>query len=156
MRIFLVFIPLIKQINSLCLRKWCLEKKYPFLIANTGRSNQGRTHWWSIMNISPKSELFSFDSYGIEGMKHVIISDGRKTIGEIFKGIETIDQKDKKLTLCKLKFSMDAYERLKEKDIKKLSESAQDLFHLMHSFVKKRRINKLCKHLDAWRPYTNA
>ena len=101
------------------------------------------------MNISPKSELFSFDSYGIEGMKHVIISDGRQTIGEIFKGIETIDQKDKKLTLCKLKFSMDAYERLKEKDIKNLSESAQDLFHLMHSFVKKRRINKLCKHLDA-------
>ena len=119
------------------------------MIANTGRSNQGRTHWWSIMNISPKSELFSFDSYGIEGMKHVIISDGRQTIGEIFKGIETIDQKDKKLTLCKLKFSMDAYERLKEKDIKKLLESAQDLFHLMHSFVKKQRINKLCKHLDA-------
>ena len=108
------------------------------MISNTDRSDQGRTHWSSIMDISRKSELFSFDLYGIEGMKHIILSDGKKTIGKIFKGIETIDQKDKKPTLCKLKFSMNAYERLKEKEIKKLSESAQDLFHLMHSFVKKR------------------
>ena len=35
-------------------------KKYPFLISNTDRSNQGRTHWWSITNILPKSELFLF------------------------------------------------------------------------------------------------
>ena len=80
------------------------------------------------MNISPKSELFSFDSYGIEGMKHVIISDGRQTIGEIFKGIETIDQKDKKLTLCKPKFSIDAYERLKEKDIKNFQKELKTFF----------------------------
>ena len=33
-------------------------KKYPFLISNMDRSNQGVTHLWSIMNISPKSALF--------------------------------------------------------------------------------------------------
>ena len=57
-------------------------------------------------------------------------------VRKILKGIETIDQKDRKLTLSKLKFSMNAYERLKENEIKKLSESAQDLFHLIHSFRK--------------------
>ena len=79
------------------------------------------------MNILPKSELFFSDSYGIEGMKHFIVSDDKKIVGKILTGIETIDQKDKKLTLCKLKFPMNAYERLKENEAKKLSESAQYL-----------------------------
>ena len=78
------------------------------------------------MNILPKSELF-FDLYGIEEMKHFIVSNDKKIVAKILKGIETIDQKDKKLTLCKLKFSTNPYKRLKENEIKKLSESAQDL-----------------------------
>ena len=53
-------------------------KKYPFLISNTGRSHQGGTHWWSILNISSKGELLFFDSYGVEGMKHFIVSDDEK------------------------------------------------------------------------------
>ena len=35
-------------------------KKYPFIISNTDRSNKNGMHWWSILNISPKSELFFF------------------------------------------------------------------------------------------------
>ena len=83
--------------------KIMLGKKYPFLVSNTDKSNQGGTHWWSIMNILPKSLLF-LDSYGIQGMKHFIVSDNTKIVGKILKGIEAIDQKDKKLTLYKLKF----------------------------------------------------
>ena len=49
---------------------------------------------------------------------------------------------------------MNAYERLKKNKIKKLSEKAQDLFHLMHSFGK-RKNNKLCKCFDSWKPYAN-
>ena len=88
------------------------------------------------MNISPKIELFFFDSYGIEGMKHFVVRDDKKIAPKVLKGIEAIDQKDKKLTLCKLKILMNAYERLKENETKKLSESAQDLFHLILSFWK--------------------
>ena len=29
--------------------------KYPFLIANTDRSDKGGPHWWSILNISPSN-----------------------------------------------------------------------------------------------------
>ena len=79
---------------------------------------------------------FFFDSYGIERMKHIIVSDDKKIVKKLLKGIETIDQKDKKLTLCKLKFSMNAYKKLTESKIKKLSESAQDFFRLIHSFGK--------------------
>ena len=34
--------------------------KYSFIIANTDSSDQGSTHWCSIMNIDPKTELFYF------------------------------------------------------------------------------------------------
>ena len=73
-------------------------------------------------------------------MKHFIVSDDKKIVGKILKGIETIDQKDKKLTLCKLKFSMNAYEKLTESRTKKLSESAQDFSHLIHTFGKNEQI----------------
>ena len=39
-------------------------------------------------------------------MKQFIVSDDKKIVAKRLKGIETIDQKDKKLTPCKLKFSM--------------------------------------------------
>ena len=53
-------------------------KKYSFLISNMERSDQGMTPWWSIINILPKS-IFFFDWYGIEGMKHFVISDDKKS-----------------------------------------------------------------------------
>ena len=57
--------------------------------------------------------------FRIDGMKQFIVSkDKKKIVGKILKGIETIDQKDKKLTLCKLKFSMNAYEKLTENEHK--------------------------------------
>ena len=68
-------------------------------------------------------------------MKHFVIGDDKEIVQKILKTIEKIDQKAKKLTLCKVKFSMNAYTRLKEKEIKKL-ESAQDLFCLIHTFGK--------------------
>ena len=50
------------------------------------------------------------------------------------------DQKYNKLTLVKLKFSVNSYENLAEKETKKLLETAQDLFHLTHSFGKNESI----------------
>ena len=112
--------------------KFCLEKMSLF---STDRSDQSGTHWWGILNISPKSELF-FYSYGIEGMKHFNVSDDQKIIRKKLKGIEIIDQKAKKVTLCKLKCLRNAYDKLNENEHKKPLESAQDFFHLIHSFGK--------------------
>ena len=92
-------------------------KKYPFIISNTDRSDEGGTQQWSILNISPKSELLKID-------------------GKVLKGLELADQKENKLTLVQLKFSMNSYENLAENETKKLSETAQDLFHLIQ-FLKK-------------------
>ena len=34
--------------------------KYPFLISNTGDSTKGGEHWWSILDIEPKKDLFIY------------------------------------------------------------------------------------------------
>ena len=54
-----------------------LEKKgkYPFIIANNYSSDKDGTHWWSIMDIDPKTDLFFFDSFGVDGLKSFIIQD---------------------------------------------------------------------------------
>ena len=49
--------------------------KYPFVIANTDISEKGETHWWSILDIKPKTDIFFFDSFGLDGLKHFITQD---------------------------------------------------------------------------------
>ena len=35
--------------------------KYPFVIANTDASSKQGTHWWNILDIELKTDIFSFD-----------------------------------------------------------------------------------------------
>ena len=35
-------------------------KKYPFIISNTDCSDSNGTHWWSALNILPRSDFFFF------------------------------------------------------------------------------------------------
>ena len=83
--------------------------KYPFVIANTDADNKPGVHWWSILDIEPRDDIFFFDSFDIEGLKHFIIQDDKKTVEKILLGIEKMDRSDKKITLCKIKFNMGAY-----------------------------------------------
>ena len=107
-------------------------KKYPFIISNT-ESNKNGTRWWSILNISPKSELF-FYSFRIDGMKHFIVQDDKKSVGKVLKGIELANRKDNKM-----KFSVNGYQNLTAKEIDKLPETAQDFFQLIYCFRKKKK-----------------
>ena len=63
------------------------KEKCPFIIVNTDANNKKGTHWWSILNMEPKNELFFFDSFGLDGLKHFIIQDDRKIIDKILIGI---------------------------------------------------------------------
>ena len=54
--------------------------KYSSIIANTDSSEKGGTHWWSIPNIEPKQDIFFFDSFGLDGLKHFIIQDDQNVI----------------------------------------------------------------------------
>ena len=54
--------------------------KYPFIIANTDNSEKGGVHWWIIPDIEPKTDLFFFDTFGLDGLKNFIIQDDRKVV----------------------------------------------------------------------------
>ena len=58
--------------------------KYPFVIANADSSEKGGTHWWSIFDNKPKTDIFFFGSFGLDGLKHFIIQDDQEVIEKIF------------------------------------------------------------------------
>ena len=100
----MAYFPSDKTNEFIMFQKKMPGKKYPLIISNTDRRDEGGTHWWSILNISPKTELLLFDSFRVSGMRHFIISGDKKIVGKLLKGLELADQRDNKLTLVKLKF----------------------------------------------------
>ena len=93
-------------------------------------STKSGDHWWSILNIKPKKDLFFFDSFGYDALKNFIITDDKKTVQKILNRIKTMDQKDSKLTLVKIRFYVKAYKNLSDRDIEKLNDTARDFFIL--------------------------
>ena len=112
------------------------KRQVSFLIANTDSAEKNGTHWWSILDIEPKTDLF-FYSFGIEGSKNFIIQDNKNIIEKILNGIEKMTRTDKKLTLVNTKFSMDAYKNLNKNELDSLSDTARDFVHFVQSFRNK-------------------
>ena len=56
---------------------------YLFTTLNTDRSNLPGTHWWSILNIYPKKQLFFFESYAFLGFKAFIDQDDGDIMNKI-------------------------------------------------------------------------
>ena len=108
--------------------------KYPFIIANTDTSNTSGTHWWSILDIEPRNDIFFFDPFGLDGLKHFIIQDDKKIIDKILLGIEQMDRTDKKITLCEIKFNLGARKELAKEEIDSLSETATNFFYFIQAF----------------------
>ena len=115
------------------------DKKYPFIIMNTDRSDKAGTHWWSFLDLHPKKEIFLFDSFGFEGFSKFIIDNDIKTLNKILFGIKKFKREDKKITLITLKFSMKEYEKIKTGH--QLRETTQDLLHLMYEYGRLHNIN---------------
>ena len=126
---FISFHKLVKDAN----------KKYPFIIMNTDRSDKAGTHWWSFLDLHPKKEIFLFDSFGFEGFSKFIIDNDIKTLNKILFGIKKFKREDKKITLITLKFSMKEYEKIKTGH--QLRETTQDLLHLMYEYSRLHNIN---------------
>ena len=108
--------------------------KYPFIIANTDASNKEGTNSWNILNIEPRKELFSFDFFGLDGLKHFIIQDDKRIINKILIRIEQMNKTDQKIILCKIKFNLGAYKELSKKEIDSLSDTARDFFNFIQAF----------------------
>ena len=104
--------------------------KYPFIIANTDSIDKGGVHWWSILNIEPRNDIFFFDSFGLDGLKHFIIQDDKKIVDKILIGIEQINKTDQKVTLCKIKLNLGACKQLSKKKLIHLAIPLETFFIL--------------------------
>ena len=96
------------------------KRKYPFIIANTDSSDKPGVHWWSILDIEPKTDIFFFDSFGLDGLKHFIVQDDKPIVDKILVGIKKMTRTDQKVTLCKVRFNLNACKSLSEEEIEYL------------------------------------
>ena len=106
--------------------------KYPFAIFNTAKENEPGKHWWSFLDIQPKNNLFLFDSLGLDGFKMFVVNNQETAINELlynFKRCES--QSNNKLILCSMKFCVKKWRKMSQKTKSQLTETAQNLFHLL-------------------------
>ena len=111
------------------------EKKapYPFMIMNTDRSNKEGEHWWSLLEISSKEQIFLFDSFGFIGLKEFIIDNDKQIIDQFFYGLEKINKKDKIINLTYVRFDNESYKKLNKAS---LTPTARDFFLSLREFSK--------------------
>ena len=115
-----------------------------FIIMNTDRSDKKGTYCF--LDLHTKKEVFLFNSFGFRGFKEFILQDDQKILNKVLYGIEKVNEKDNKVTLITLKFSMQEYEKIKNKN--RLSETTIDLLDLMYKFGKKHNLrNEVIVHL---------
>ena len=111
--------------------------KYPFAIFNTSKENEPGTHWWSFLDIKPKNNLFLFDSLSLDGFKVFVVNNKETVINELLYGFKRCESKfNKKQTLCSMKFFINAWQKMSQKAKSQLTETAQNLFHLMEQLAK--------------------
>ena len=48
------------------------------MVVKADRSNKDGTHWWSILDLHPRREIFPFDSIGLTGLKSFVIQSTEK------------------------------------------------------------------------------
>ena len=114
--------------------------KYPFLIANTDSFSKEGTHWWSIFNIEPKTDIFFFDTFGLDDLKAFIIQDDKRVIGKILFGTEQMTRTDNKITLVNIRFNFNACKNLSKKELDGLSGTASNFFHFIQVFGNKLKL----------------
>ena len=109
------------------------KASYPLMIMNTDRSGQESTHWWRLLEISSKEQVFLFDSYGFVGLKEFIIDNDRQMVDEFFYGLENINKNDKKINLTYVQFDVQSF---LETEKLKMTKTAQDFFYTLYEFAR--------------------
>ena len=108
--------------------------KYPFILANTDNSEKPGVCWWSILDFEPKTDLFFFDSFGLDGLKHFIVQDDKSIVEQILLGIEKMDRADSKITFCKIRFNLGACATLSQDEVDSSSDKPRNFFRFIQAF----------------------
>lgn len=119
--------------------------RHPFTIFNTDRENKASMHWCSsFFNIYPKKYLLLFDSFGFIAFKQFNVDNNLDIIDKMLFNFKIFNKKDQKITLVPLTFSIESSNKMKEKYLNELTNTAKDLFHLLSEFAKLKNNWKLC------------
>ena len=119
------------------------EGKYRFVIANTDDSSKGARHWWSILDIEPRTDVFLFDSFRPDGLKHFIVQDNRKIVEKILFGTEKMTRTDHKITRCKIQFNLNACKDLSKGELDALRNTAANFFCFIQAFDNKLKLRNV-------------
>ena len=114
--------------------------KYQFAVANTNSSSEIGTHWWSVHDIEPKTDIFFFDSFGVDGLKNFIIQDHKKFIEKILFGTDQVKRTDDKITLVNIEFNINACKNFSKKELDALKDTATNFFHFFQAFGNKLKL----------------
>ena len=88
-----------------------IKGKYSFPVANTDSTRKQGTHWWNILDIEPKTDIFFFNSFGLDGLKAFIIQD-KKVTEKILFGTEQMTRTANKIALVNIRFNLNACKNL--------------------------------------------
>ena len=102
------------------------NSEYPFAIFNKDRENKPGTQWWSFLDIYPKGDLLLFDSF--------IIDNDLSVIDTLLFNLQEVKKKDSKINLVSLTFSIESYQKIQEKSLKNLTDTAKISFIYYQSF----------------------
>ena len=105
------------------------------------------------MDIKSQTNLFFFDSFGANGLKSFIIQDDQKMTEKILLGTEQLTRTDNKITLVKIKFSLNSCKNLSKKELNNSSDTVRDFFYFLQSFGDKLELRDFCKYVGSRRPY---
>ena len=117
------------------------------MIANTDSSDKKGAHWWSILDIEPKADIFFFDTFGVDGLKSFIMQDDKKVIEKILFGTEQLTRTDNNIALVNIKFNLNACKNLSNKELDNLSDTARYFFYFVQSFGNKLKLRDF---LNIW------
>ena len=109
------------------------------------RNNKPGTHWWSFLDIYPKKGLLLFDSFSFTGFKKFTVDNDSDIIDKMLFNFQKFNKKDSKMNLVLLTFSIESYQKMKEKSLNNLTNTAKDCFHLLSEFGKLKKQKKEMK-----------
>ena len=132
---FVGVFPSNKMNKFLDFKKMMKGKKYPFLIANTDRSDKQGTHWWSILDIDGKKDILLLDSFGIKGLKNFIVQDDEKIVAKVLKGVKNLKEDKEQINLVNVNCVTNSYLKLSESEKAAVSETCNDFLHFLESFA---------------------
>ena len=87
-----------------------------------------------------KTDIFLFDSFGLDRLKHSIIQDDRSVIKKILFGMERMTRTDSKITLCNIRFNVNAYKNVSTEELNGLSDTTINFFHFVQAFGNKLKL----------------